>query len=313
MRAIPTFSALVVALHLSACTDPSPTTERPFKAALDPADLSDATAFEEVRNFVALGPRNPGSDGAERAALYLHDRLQALGFQARLESFEDPTPEGSKTFRNVLATSTGRYDRIVVLLSHYDTKADIAEDFAGANDSGSSTGLLLALAPLLREGVRGRLGVMLAFVDGEECLHRYGPEDGLHGSRRLATQFKNEGMASNIAAVIVVDMIGDRDLNISIPRNGSPALISLAFQCAQEEGVRSAFSLYPSAIIDDHVPFLEAGFHAVDLIDFHYGSAPGRNDYWHTAEDRMDKLSAKSLGTVGRVVLRMLNALAEKN
>lgn len=303
---------LWVAMHLTGCTDLTtrPDANSAQRPALDPASFSQETALEEVTHFVALGPRVPGTAGAERAAHYLHGRLQALGYAASLDRFDDATPEGPLTFRNVLATSTGEFDRVVILLSHYDTKAGIADDFVGANDSGSSTGLLLALAPLLREGVRGRLGVMLAFVDGEECRHRYASNDGLHGSRRLAAQLKEGDKAERIVAVILVDMIGDRDLNITIPRNGSPRLTSLAFQCAEEEGVRNVFSLYRSAMIDDHVPFLEAGFQAIDIIDFHYGSAPGKNDYWHTAEDRVDKLSAESLGTVGRVVLRMLNALA---
>jgi glutaminyl-peptide cyclotransferase len=311
MPAYAYLAVMAATLLLSGCADSS--LSEAYPPALDPSALSDDLAFEEVKNFVALGPRTPGSEGAERAALYLQKRLQSLGLETTLDTFEAQSPEGPKTFRNVIATSSGQSERMVVLLSHYDTKAGIADDFIGANDSGSSTGLLLALAPLLREGVRGRLGIMLAFVDGEECLHRYGPHDGLHGSRQLATQLKQGDLAHKIAGVIVVDMIGDQDLQVSIPRNGSPTLIPLAFQCAEEEGVRGAFSLLRSAVIDDHVPFIEAGFHAIDLIDFEYGSAPGKNDYWHTPEDTLDKISAKSLGTVGRVVLRMLDALALAN
>ncbi len=282
----------------------------PSFTPIDPARLVDANAFKDVEQFVALGPRDPGTPGAARAATYLHERLEALGLETVTDTFEDPTPKGPRTFRNVIATSAGPSDRIVVLVSHYDTKALIDEAFVGANDSGSSTGLLLALAPILRDGVGDRLSVKLIFVDGEECLHRYGPHDGLHGSRRMAQTLKNGPLQSSIEAVIVVDMIGDRDLNVSLPRNGSSVLTPLAFRCAEEEGIRDAFSLFKSAIIDDHVPFLEAGFHAVDLIDFHFGSAPGKNDYWHTSEDTMDKLSAESLGKIGRIVIRMLNAIA---
>jgi glutaminyl-peptide cyclotransferase len=97
---------------------------------------------------------------------------------------------------------------------------------------------------------------------------------------------------------------------VTIPRNSSPALIAMVFESALEEGVREKFSLFPLQIGDDHDPFFSAGIPAIDLIDFEYGSAPGRNDYWHTEEDRMDKLSAESLGTVGRIVLRTLNRLA---
>ena len=78
---------------------------------------------------------------------------------------------------------------------------------------------------------------------------------------------------------------------------------------ASAEGVRERFRLLPHAIIDDHEPFLDAGMPAVNLIDFEYGSAPGLNDYWHTDEDRMDKISAESLGIIGRVTLRLVNTL----
>lgn len=301
---LPLFAALLLC---PGCN--SPTDSSTFKP-LDPASLVEATALKEVEQFVALGPRDPGTPGAERAAAYLHERLEAMGLETVTDTFEDQTPQGPLTFRNVIATSVGPTDRIVVLVSHYDTKAGISADFAGANDSGSSTGLLLAMAPLLKDGVGGRLTVKLVFVDGEECLQHYGPHDGLHGSRRMARQLKDGPLGGSIEAVIVVDMIGDRDLNVSLPRNGSTVLTPLAFRCAEEEGIRERFSLFSSAIIDDHVPFLEAGFHAVDLIDFHFGSAPGKNDYWHTPEDTMDKLSAESLGKVGRVVIRMLNAIA---
>lgn len=300
---------ILAGILLSAgCTEP--TVPAAFEP-LEPSALSEASALEEVEAFVALGPRTPGSPGAALAASYLKQRLDASGFKTEVDTFKDSAPGGTQTFRNVIATSDGPSDRIVVLVSHFDTKADISDDFIGANDSGSSTGLLLALAPILKHGVGGRLQIKLVFVDGEECLHSYGPNDGLHGSRRMASVLKNSPLKDSIEAVIVVDMIGDRDLNVSIPRNVSPLLAPLVFQCAEDEGIRDTFSLFKSAILDDHVPFLDAGFHAIDLIDFHFGSAPGKNDYWHTPEDSMDKLSAESLGKVGRVVIRMLNSIAE--
>ncbi len=289
---------------------------------LEPGRVNGAAALEEARALAAIRPRDAGTPGAQPAAEHLLARLRALGIQAALDAFEDECPGGRATFRNVqgvipAAQPAGGISRLrarvpeksawVVLGSHYDTKEGIAAPFAGANDSASSSGLLLELARLIQ--ARGPLpfNVLIAFFDGEECRREYGPRDGLHGSRRLAGQLVADGRAASVRAVIILDMVGDRDLNVTLPRNGTPALMSAAFRAAEAGGVRDKFSLYRDALVDDHQPFLEAGMPAVDIIDFEYGSAPGRNDYWHTPADDMDKLSAESLAAVGRVVVRMLN------
>jgi len=275
----------------------------------EPAAFRGASAWAEVEAFVALGPRHAGTPGAAEAAAYLAERLRAAGLEPLIDTFEDRAPGGAAVFRNVHAELTGRERGTIVLASHYDTKTGIGEDFAGANDSGSSTGLLLALAAHLRARGPHRYDILFAFFDGEECRERYGPHDGLHGSRRLARTLVRNGRAAAVAAVIVIDMVGDRDLTLTLPRNGTPRLTTLAFDCARRLGVRDRLSLARGEILDDHVPFLEAGMPAVDLIDFEYGSRPGLNDYWHTPEDTLDKLSAQSLETVGRLVLCMVDDL----
>jgi glutaminyl-peptide cyclotransferase len=196
----------------------------------------------------------------------------------------------------------------LVLLSHFDTKSGIHTNFLGANDGGSSTGLLLELARFLREHPPASCNILFGFVDGEECRVNFGPNDGLHGSRRLATRLVAGKRA--VRAVILLDMIGDRDLGVTLPSNGSPDLTLLALECARECGAQdSSFRLADGGILDDHQPFLDAGFPAVDLIDFAYGSAPGLNDYWHTPADTLDKLSPASLATVGRVATGMIRHL----
>lgn len=277
---------------------------------IDPAGFDGARAFDEVRRFVALGPRDSGSEGARHAAHYLAERLQSFGLEASIDVFSDATPRGRVVFRNVLATIPGRSPNIVAICSHYDTKSGVDDGFVGANDSGSSTGLLLELARVLRDAAPTPWHTLLAFLDGEECMEQYGPHDGLHGSRRLVSTWRLDGRSERVAAALVVDMIGDRDLTVTIPRNGSSVLTALVFEAAAEQGVRDRFALARGAIIDDHVPFLEAGIPAVNIIDFEFGSAPGRNDYWHTAEDTLEKISPESLETIGRVVIRVLNAVA---
>lgn len=221
------------------------------------------------------------------------------------------TPVGELMFRNVRGRIPGTGDRVVLLGSHYDTKTGI-EGFVGANDSGSSTGLLLELARVLQANGPQPLGIQFAFFDGEESRLRYGPNDGFHGSRHWAEAMEADGSLSNLAAMILLDMVGDRDLTITIPRNGTPWLTSLAFDAARTEGARQRFQLYPYTVGDDHEEFFARGVPAIDLIDFQFGSAPGKNDYWHTAQDTLDKLSAESLGLVGRVAARMVAGVSRR-
>ena len=298
------------------CGRPPPAEEAPPPAIpAKPPAISGAAALEEVRAFLAVGPRDAGTPGAERAANVLADRLRALGVEAAIQEFREPSPLGPETvFRNVLGRIPGRTDRIVLLGSHYDTKAGIP-DFVGANDSGSSTGLLLELARAFAAAGTPELEIRFAFFDGEESRIEYGPADGFHGSRHLARTMAADGSLSNVVAMILLDMVGDRDLTLTIPRNCTPWLVSAAFAAARAEGVRERFQLYPYNVGDDHVAFFERGVPALNLIDFEFGSGPGLNDYWHTPADTLDKVSAESLDLVGRVVARLvadLPALSEK-
>jgi Zn-dependent M28 family amino/carboxypeptidase len=279
-------------------------------------------ALQEVAHFVALGPRVSGTPGASTAAAYLSERLRGAGYRPLLDAFPDATPGADLVFANVIGVPpgldgstlpevlAGSATPAIILLSHYDTKAGISDRFVGANDSGSSTGLLLHLGGLLAERGSTSPPIILAFVDGEEALLDYGPQDGLHGSRHMAQQIIEADLQDKVRAVIVLDMVGDSDLTIRIPRNVTRDLLSVVFEAAEAEGVRSQFGISSGAVLDDHVPFLEHGIPAIDLIDFEFGSAPGLNDYWHTDADTMDKLSAASLETVGSVVLGMLQRLA---
>ncbi len=299
---------LLWALCVVGCGRPLPSATPDEKAGVL---VSGAAALEEVRQFVELGPKEPGTPGAERAAAYLVGRLQAVGVEAHIQDFQGPSPVGVLTFRNVLGRIPGGGEKCILLGAHYDTKVGI-EGFEGANDSGSGTGLLIELARVLKQNRPQGMDIRFAFFDGEECRVEYGPEDGFHGSRYLAKTMAEDGSLSNVVAMILLDMVGDRDLMITIPRNGSSELIALAFEAARAEGVRKHFGLYPGMISDDHTAFLERGVPAVDLIDFHYGSTPGSHDFWHTAEDSMDKVSAESLEKVGRVTMRMVEALAQR-
>lgn len=275
----------------------------------DSTAFDGTNAFDETKALVAIRPRDAGTAGARRAAVHLEGKLNALGVKASIDTFSEETPSGKLFFNNVLGRLPGKTKRLVVIGSHFDTKAGISPDFQGANDSGSSSGVLLELARVLSEKAPLETELLFAFFDGEECRVEYGPNDGLHGSRRLAQQLFESGGAEFVEAVIVLDMIGDRNLNITVPRNSSRKLVKELFFAAHQQGVRSVFSLGKSSILDDHVPFLLAGMPAIDVIDFEFGSAPGLNDYWHTMEDSMDELSVESMQIVGDTVLQMIGNL----
>ncbi len=268
-------------------------------------------ALEQVARFVDLGDRVSGTPGAARAADWLANELKALGIETGVDAFTDDAPGGPTVFRNVIGRIPGRTRERVLLISHYDTKAGI-ENFVGANDSGSSTGLLLEFARVMRaaDAPPYPFDVWLCFVDGEECVHRYGPNDGLHGSRRLAESVLHDG-APLPKAAIVVDMVGDRCLNLTIPPNSTPHLARQAMTSARRLKLDPYVTFGSYAVIDDHIPFLERGLPALLLIDFEFGSAPGLNDYWHTPEDTMDKLSARSLDITGRIVLDLIETLGQ--
>lgn len=269
--------------------------------------VNGSNALAQVAALLALGPRDAGTPGAARAARWLADHLQQAGVPARIDTFTDETPSGPLTCHNVIAEIPGRSNTWVVLLSHFDTKSGIDHGFQGANDGGSSTGLLLELARQLKQSPAPVNGVLCAFLDGEECRVAFGPHDGLHGSRHLAAQLAAEHRG--VKAVILMDMIGDRDLDVALPGNGTQNLTLLTLESARAVGARDHFRLFDGGMLDDHQPFLDAGFPAVDLIDFTYGSAPGLNDYWHTPQDTLDKLSDASLTIVGQVVCEMLRRL----
>lgn len=268
-----------------------------------------AKAFAETEALVQISPRNAGTGKARIAAVHLERRLNALGLKTVIDTFTEETPAGTMVFNNVLGRLPGKTNRLIILASHFDTKSGICPDFQGANDSGSSTGVLLELARVLSARAPFETEFLVALFDGEECRSQYGPNDGLHGSRRLARQIVEGGGAGLVEAVILLDMIGDKDLNITVPRNSSKALVKELFSAAHEVGARPFFSLGPGSILDDHVPFFEAGMPAIDVIDFEYGSVPGLNDYWHTRKDTLDKLSVESMQTVGDTILRMVENL----
>jgi Zn-dependent M28 family amino/carboxypeptidase len=236
---------------------------------------------------------------------YIAGELRRAGIRVEEQPFVADTPDGKIPMVNLVGVIRGRRQDVILLGSHYDTKYFPHFHFVGANDSGSSTGLLLELGQVLAARPR-EYTYWLAFFDGEEARQEWSATDGIYGSRAMVARLRRNGRIRRIRAAIVLDMIGDRNLDIRRERSATPWLQELIWQAARDLGYGGIFLNETLGVEDDHVPFLRAGVPAVLLIDFSYGGRNGENAYWHTPEDTLDKLDARSLEIVGRVVLESL-------
>jgi glutaminyl-peptide cyclotransferase len=278
----------------------------------DPETFDGRRAFAEVEALVQISPRDAGTPNGQKAAEHIFQRLMDRGVAAEIDTFIDQTPEGQKTMHNVIGRIPGKTDRWIILGSHFDTMPGI-ENFQGANDSGSSSGILIELARILAPR-KPDIGIMFAFFDGEEGIAGYEPGDGLHGSRHMAAQLAESGAYRKIGAMVLLDMVGDANLHINIPANSSPRLVKEVLEAAHATGHREYVSVSRNLFItDDHVPFLQIGISAIDLIDFKYGSQPGLNDLWHTPNDSLENIRAESLEISGQIALQLVKQLAFKD
>lgn len=269
-------------------------------------------ALRHVERLVAFGPRPSGSPALARARAYMVAELRRAGLRVREHGFIGTTPDGPIPMVNVIAELPGRRPEVIVLAGHYDTKRFDAFRFVGANDGGSSAGLLLELASVLAARHRGApppVTYWIVFFDGEEARREWSASDSLYGSRAFVEALRASGELRRLRAAVVVDMIGDRDLGIRRESASTPWLTELLWRTARRLGHGAHFLDAVHAIDDDHRPFLEAGVPAALLIDFDYGGRPGENAFWHTPEDTLDKLSARSLAVVGEALLEALPAL----
>ena len=273
------------------------------------AQIAYAEAVGLVTNCT---PRDAGTPGGRRAADWICAAARRAGANAHLDSFVALSRSSLVSFVNVIAEFPGAEPSApwIVLISHFDTVPGIGNGFQGANDGASTTGLLLAFARSLSRAGRLNHNVMLVWTDAEECRISYSRHDGFQGSRHVVEQFAVKRRA--VKAAICLDMLGDRNLHITVPGNGTPALRAYAAKAAAKAGLPQMLSLQDAMVVgDDHSPFLEAGCPAICLIDFDYGTMPGLNNYWHTPLDTIDKISADSLYAAGRITAELVNLLAQ--
>jgi glutaminyl-peptide cyclotransferase len=272
------------------------------------ADSSGESALRFTVRAVEFGPRPSGSEANAKLQTYIQTQLKSFGCTVQEDAFTTDTPLGPKKMKNIIVKLPGSSGKAVVITGHYDTKVMPLIQFVGANDGGSSTGLLLELARALAKAPR-KDDIYLVWFDGEEAVAEWSDTDSLYGSRHLAEKWGADGTLTKVKALINVDMIGDKDLKLVRDPNSTDWLRDLFWKTAADLGYSAHLSNLIDPISDDHMPFLRRGVQALDLIDFDYGP---NNGYWHTEQDTVDKLSAASFDVMGKVLIEALHRLETK-
>jgi len=270
-------------------------------------------AYQYAQDIVNCGPRWIGSPGHVCAENFLKKQFAKDNLEE--DTFAANTPVGMMTMHNFIVKFTGKKPGIIVLASHYETNYPLRNiHYVGANDGASTSGLLVEMGNVLRGHTLAGNSIWLVFFDGEEAIQQWSDTDSLYGSRHLAAKWDRDGTLKRIKAFLLVDMIGDKDLDIARDQNSTPWLLDLVDQAAKQEGDQSYFFATTNAIEDDHLPFVERGVPCADLIDYDYGphSFMLPDGYHHTAQDTMDKISAHSLTVVGQTVLETIHLLNQK-
>lgn len=270
-------------------------------------------ALEHVRKQLEFGPRPPGSPELAKTRAYIINELKTAGAVVSTDEFTPATPQGDKKMVNITAEIRGESNDIIIISSHYDSKYFKDMRFLGANDPGASVGTLLELNRVLA-GTKPKLTYRLVFFDGEEAFCENWDDcgkpdapDNTYGSRRYVSELKRKNETERVKALILLDMMGYKDLELGRDTISTKWLQDIIWQTARELGYRSYFVDRPEGVGgDDHEPFLRAGIPSVDLIQLN------GYPYWHRADDTLDKVSAKSMKIVGDVVSASLPRIEQR-
>lgn len=279
-------------------------------------------AYDDTAKLVAFGPRPPASDAIHRTQAYIIGRLKNFGCDVDTDDFHASTPLGNLLMKNIVAKVPGTSRGIILLMTHYDTVR--LPGFVGANDGGSSTGLMLEMASVLCSNkMKPVNSVWIAFVDGEEDQQNFitaqeaqstwNDPDTTYGSRELAARMDLSGDLKRVRALILADMVGQKHLRVQPEANSTKWLSDLVWKTAARLGYKNVFvPAEIGGIVDDHGPFLKRGVPSVDVIELG-GYMPGSDmPYWHTTRDTMDKISPRSLAVVGYVILETVSELQRR-
>ena len=282
---ISAISALIVVSSIALC-------------AQTPAKFDSSRAWEHLRQMVAIGPRPAGSPAIEQTRKYIKDQLAAIGLKAADQAWDEETPLGKVHMVNLIVTIPGATTDRIAITGHYDTKFFREIRFVGASDGASSAAFLIEFARVLKAR-RNRLTVDLVFLDGEEAVIEWRGNDHTYGSRHYVEAAQKDRSIASLKAMVLVDMIADRDLGIRRDSNSTKWLTDIVWGVAAKMKFDNYFLPATTTVEDDHLPFLAAGIPSVDIIDLDY-------DAWHTQRDNIEAVSARSLQVVGDVLVAAL-------
>src|SRR5580700_7451089 len=279
------------------------------------------TAYNLTAQLLQVAPKRfNGSPGHLKAEEFIKQHFAAEAAKGNLETdtFTASTPAGFQTMRNYIVKYPGKKDGIIVLASHYETNYPLRDiEFYGANDGAATSALLIEIGNVLRTHPPEGYSVWLVFDDGEEAVKDWfsnNGKDNTYGTRHLAAKWSQDGTLAKIKAFIVADMIADKDLNIDHSDNSAPWLNDILKTAAKNTGHSAYIFKYSEAEEDDHLPFAQRGVAVLDVIDAHYGPTTEAtpDGYHHTAQDTLDKISAKSLQISGDLFLEMIRLINQR-
>ncbi len=287
--------------------------------------VSGAEVMKLTQQYLAAAPkRYIGSPGHAAAEKFLRSHFQPEAAKGNFvaDSFSARTPLGMLPMTNYIAKFPGKKDGIIVLVSHYETNYPLKDiNFVGANDGACTTALLIAIGDYLRRNPPQGYSVWLVFDDGEEAIanppiepSQWTASNSLYGTRHLAAKWSQDGTAAHIKAVLIADMIGDKDLNIMEETQSTDWLRDDMRKAARDTGHTANVYKTSGAEEDDHMPFLQRGIPTLDIIDVDYGPRTSSlpDGYHHTAQDTIDKISTASLQVSADLFVDMIKLINQR-
>jgi len=278
--------------------------------------FSGQSAYDLTKQYIAAAPhRYVGSPDHAKAEAFIKSHFTAEAGKGNFEtdSFTASTPAGLQPMKNFIVRYPGKKDGVIVIASHYETNYPLRDiNFVGANDGGATSAFLIELGSYLRAHPPEGFSVWLVFDDGEEAIQSWSDRDSLYGTRHLAAKWSQDGTIQKIKAFMVVDMIGDKDLNLDRDTNSTPWLLDMLSQAAKNTGHSAYVFKNSTTVMDDHLPFQKRGVPVLDLIDLDYGpptSEHPEGGYHHTALDTLDKVSPRSLQITGDLVVELVRLI----
>ena len=280
-----------------------------------PATFSGDCAFDQVAKQVSFGPRPPASDAIRHLQDYMIGQLKGFGCQVETHDFHASTPIGSVAMKNIVVKIPGASPNIILLATHYDTNRlgrdykTLLPNFVGADDAGSSTGVMLEMARVLC-GKPQPATIWIAFFDGEESFATWSDSDSVYGSREMAATLAMSGDLARVKAFVLADLVGSKNFHAKRDSETSQWLQDIIWNTAARLGHSDVFlSEHADGMEDDHLPWKARKIPTVDILDLDYTTDV---PYWHTEADTLDKLSPRSLQIVGDVIIASLPEIARR-